>query len=71
MIKSRNPYWIIKRYKIINNISNNCPYETKDKTELNCPKCKSVIFNEVVKNIDYPLVCLICDENLYNFEVSQ
>ena len=31
-----------------------------------CPKCDNELKKE--KEIDYPLVCLKCDENFYEFE---
>ena len=33
-----------------------------------CPKCVSELKKETEKEIDYPLVCLKCDENFYEFE---
>jgi len=33
-----------------------------------CPKCLGKL--EVEKEIDYPYVCLECDENFYEFETK-
>jgi|LakMenE01Jun11ns_1017448.scaffolds.fasta_scaffold9021769_2 hypothetical protein len=33
-----------------------------------CHNCLSHVYVEIHKDIDYPYVCLTCDENLYNFE---
>ena len=33
-----------------------------------CHNCLSQVYVEIHKDIDYPYVCLTCDENLYNFE---
>tara|TARA_R100001143_G_C3284331_1_gene98216 strand:- start:157 stop:294 length:138 start_codon:yes stop_codon:yes gene_type:complete len=33
-----------------------------------CPKCDNELKKETEKEIDYPLVCLKCDENFYEFE---
>ena len=27
--------------------------------------------NPIIKEIDYPYVCLNCDENFYNFEITE
>ena len=43
-------------------------YKQKDKTNKDCPKCSSKLYNEIIKEIDYPYVCLECDENFYNIE---
>tara|TARA_R110000868_G_C10641124_1_gene744156 strand:+ start:355 stop:543 length:189 start_codon:yes stop_codon:yes gene_type:complete len=50
---------------------NNMQYKEENKTNKNCPKCSSQLHNETVKEIDYPYVCLKCDENFYNFEVNE
>jgi len=47
------------------------PYKKKDKTEKDCPKCSSKLYNEIIKEIDYPYICLNCDENFYNFEIKE
>ena len=46
-------------------------YQKKDKTNIDCPKCDSKLYNETEKDIDYPYVCLGCDENFYNIEVKK
>ena len=33
-----------------------------------CPKCGGPLSKEENAEIDYPLVCLECDENFYQFE---
>tara|TARA_R110000782_G_scaffold11346_1_gene34584 strand:+ start:93 stop:254 length:162 start_codon:yes stop_codon:yes gene_type:complete len=43
-------------------------YKKKDKTNKDCPKCNSKLYNEIIKEIDYPYICLECDENFYNIE---
>jgi DNA-directed RNA polymerase subunit RPC12/RpoP len=45
--------------------------EYKDKTDKDCPKCSFKLYSEIVKEIDYPYVCLECDENFYNIEIKQ
>lgn len=45
-------------------------YKKEDITNKICPKCSSFLYNETVEDIDYPLVCLKCDENFYNIEVD-
>jgi len=40
-----------------------------EKTNKDCPKCNSKLYNETIKVIDYPYVCLDCDENFYNIEI--
>jgi len=61
------PYLILKRYNLLNKNSN---YKLKNIVNKNCPKCRELLFNEV-NNIDYPYVCLYCDENFYNIELSK
>lgn len=34
-----------------------------------CPKCLREVEEEKDKEIDYPYVCLDCDENFYQFEI--
>ena len=46
-------------------------YKEKDKTNKDCPKCNSKLYNEIIKEIDYPYVCLECDENFYNIEIGE
>jgi hypothetical protein len=60
------PHLILKRYKAINKSSN---YKLESVTDKHCPKCDKLLFNEF-ENIDYPYVCLYCDENFYNMEVA-
>ena len=45
-------------------------YKKEDMTNKQCPNCSSYLYNETIKEIDYPLVCLECDENFYNMEVA-
>ena len=60
---------ILKRYNLNNN---NSDYKSKNVTNKHCPKCDELLFNEVYQsNIDYPYVCLLCDENFYSFEVNE
>lgn len=33
-----------------------------------CHNCFSNVYVEIHKDIDYPYVCLTCDENMYDFE---
>ncbi len=40
-------------------------HKLKDKL---CHNCLSNLYVEIHKDIDYPYVCLICDENMYEFE---
>ena len=64
-IHSKNPYWILKRYTLINGFNNyKLNHAAKD---ISCHNCNSILFKEI-NNIDYPYVCLICDENMYKFE---
>ena len=46
-------------------------YKEKDKTDKDCPKCSSKLYNEIIKEIDYPYVCLECNENFYNIETIE
>lgn len=62
------PHLILKRYNINNNGSD---YKMENVTSKHCPKCNELLFNEIHKNIDYPYVCLLCDENFYNMEVTK
>ena len=55
----------------IERIQKKMVYKKKDKTEKDCPKCSSKLYNEVIEEIDYPYVCLKCDENFYNFEIKE
>jgi len=65
-LHSKNPYWILKRYTLINGFNNyKLNHAIKD---IHCHNCNSILFKEIHKNIDYPYVCLICDENIYHFE---
>ena len=36
---------------------------------MNCPKCNEIVIKETNKDIDYPYVCLDCDENFYTIEL--
>lgn len=35
-----------------------------------CPKCDEIVIEETCKDIDYPYVCLSCDENFYEIELN-
>ena len=62
------PYLILKRYNKNNGGSN---YKLENVTSKHCPKCNQLLFNEVNQpEIDYPYVCLLCNENFYNFELN-
>lgn len=60
------PYLILKRYNLINKGSD---YKLESVTNKHCPSCNELLFNEF-KEIDYPYVCLYCDENFYNIELK-
>ena len=65
---------IIENKIWINNYNkgkNKMQYKKENKTNKNCPKCSSKLYEETVKEIDYPYVCLKCDENFYNFEINE
>ena len=47
------------------------PYKDEHKTNKKCFRCKEHLYEEVIEEIDYPLVCLNCDENMYNFEAVE
>jgi len=36
---------------------------------MNCPSCNEIVIKETNKDIDYPYVCLDCDENFYTIEL--
>lgn len=38
---------------------------------LHCPHCGSPLFKEEDPEIDYPLVCLECDENFHYYEAEE
>lgn len=62
---SKNPCWILKRYTLINGFHN---YKLNNAIKnISCRNCNSILFKEI-NNLDYLYVCLICDENMYNFE---
>jgi len=42
----------------------------QEKIEKLCPKCYNELEEETCEDIDYPFVCLECDENFYNFETN-
>ena len=64
------PYLILKRYKVINKGSNyKTYYKLENVTDKHCPNCDELLFNEIHKDLDYPYVCLYCDENFYNIEL--
>ena len=44
-------------------------YKGKE-TKFKCKNCNSTIYKEMDKQVDYPYVCLSCDENMYGFEVA-
>ena len=65
------PYLILKRYKVINKGSNyKTHYKLENVTDKHCPNCDELLFNEIHKDLDYPYVCLYCDENFYNIELK-
>jgi len=62
------PYLILKRYNIINKGTD---YKLENVTDKHCPSCNELLFNEIHQpEIDYPYVCLYCDENFYNIELK-
>jgi hypothetical protein len=63
-----SPHWILKRYSIINGSNK---YRLKHAVKnYRCHNCLSILFKEIHKTTyDYPYACLICDENMFNFEV--
>jgi len=36
---------------------------------MNCPKCNKIVIKETDNTINYPYVCLDCDENFYDIEL--
>ena len=36
---------------------------------MNCPKCNEIVIKETDNTINYPYVCLDCDENFYDIEL--
>lgn len=36
---------------------------------MDCPKCFEPVTKETDKGIDYPFVCLDCDENFFSIEL--
>ena len=62
------PHLILKRYNLNNGKSN---YKLENVTSKHCPSCNELLFNEIHKDIDYPYVCLLCDENFYNIELTE
>ena len=70
------PYLILKRYNIINKDLGSSGYKLENVTSKHCPNCKELLFNERsgynlnCENIDYPYVCLLCNENFYNIELK-
>jgi len=72
------PYLILKRYNLINKQSfSESGYKLENVTSKHCPNCNELLFNERsgynlnCENIDYPYVCLLCDENFYNIELRE
>ena len=59
---------LLKRYNLNNGGSD---YKLENVTNKHCPKCNELLFNEIHKDIDYPYVCLLCDENFYNIELKE
>ena len=41
------------------------------KTNKKCKRCGEYVYKEIHEEIDYPYVCLYCDENMYEFEVEE
>lgn len=39
-----------------------------NKTIYKCKNCGKDLYKEVLKEINYPLICLNCNENMYKFE---
>tara|TARA_R100000234_G_scaffold117195_1_gene95280 strand:- start:635 stop:892 length:258 start_codon:yes stop_codon:yes gene_type:complete len=63
------PHLILKRYNLNNSKSN---YKLENVTSKHCPKCNELLFNEVNQpEIDYPYVCLFCDENFFSIELKE
>ena len=68
------PHLILKRYNLNNGGSN---YKLENVTSKHCPNCNELLFNERsgynlnCEDIDYPYVCLYCDENFYNIELRE
>ena len=63
------PHLILKRYNLLNGKSD---YKLEDITSKYCPNCNELLFNEIHQpEIDYPYVCLLCDENFYNIELKE
>ena len=63
------PFLILKRYSII---SKGTDYKLENVTDKHCPSCNELLFNEIHQpEIDYPYVCLYCDENFYNIELRE
>jgi len=50
-------------------MENNEEY-TGHETDKKCKRCGSIVFKEIHPEIDYPYVCLECDENMYEIEVE-
>jgi hypothetical protein len=66
--KMARPYLVLKRYNVINKGSD---YKLDNVTSEHCPTCYELLFKETHKDIDYPYVCLYCDENFYNIELEK
>jgi len=64
------PYLILKRYNINNDDNDDSNYKLENVTSKHCPRCEELLFNEINESIDYPYVCLLCDENFYNIELK-
>ena len=63
------PHLILKRYNLNNSGSD---YKLENVTSKHCPNCNELLFNEINQpEIDYPYVCLYCDENFYNIELKE
>ena len=43
---------------------------TEENKKNRCPKCDEIAIEETCKDIDYPYVCLSCDENFYEIELN-
>ena len=54
-------------YDILDNEGDIMEHECNERY---CPKCLGKVEVEKEKEIEYPFVCLECDENFYEFETK-